>query len=86
MRYLGLAVFSNAAPNLVTALVHCETLISGFIFMIETLYYGGLLVQRNEMKSGDLIAFLLYQTSFTGAVNSLGWVKNEILILCKNFS
>lgn len=56
---LGFSTTINALPELVKALV---------------LFYGGLLCQNNDITSGDLISFVLYLSSLSGAFNSLGGI------------
>ena len=61
---LGFSTTINALPELVKALV---------------LFYGGLLCQNNDMTGGDLISFVLYLSSLSGAFNSLGGIYTVLV-------
>ena len=50
-------------PNVVTVII---------------LVYGGHLVVSNEMSPGDLVSFLLYQSSLTDSFNNLSYVYSNI--------
>jgi len=61
--YSVYAVIFTLLPCLSTALV---------------LYYGGTLVLNGELKSGDLVSFMLYQQSLSDAINSIGGIFSGI--------
>lgn len=63
---MGYSTLVGALPQLVNALV---------------LFYGGLLVQTEQISGGDLVSFILYLSSLSESFNSLGGIYASLVRL-----
>ncbi|KAG3289189.1 transporter 1, ATP binding cassette subfamily B member [Ictidomys tridecemlineatus] len=61
----------NQKEALAYAVNLCTTDISGLLLKVGILYIGGQMVTTGTVSSGNLVAFVLYQIQFTGAVKAL---------------
>uniref|UniRef100_A0A8C9QH14 Transporter associated with antigen processing 1 n=1 Tax=Spermophilus dauricus TaxID=99837 RepID=A0A8C9QH14_SPEDA len=61
----------NQKEALAYAVNLCTTDISGLLLKVGILYIGGQMVTTGTVSSGNLVAFVLYQIQFTGAVKVL---------------
>ncbi len=48
------------------------------VVTVVILVYGGKLVMAGSMSPGDLVSFLLYQSSLSDCFNNLSWVWSNL--------
>lgn len=46
--------------------------------VMDTVFYGGLMVRNEDITSGQLVSFLLYLQSLSDAIASIGWVFGSL--------